>query len=241
MGRSNRRAFAYLTYRKGKVLSEVATKRLEAIREFAEFGSGFKIAMRDLEIRGAGNVLGPEQSGFLLSVGYDMYLKLLEEAVLQEQGQPLPTRTECAATLSVAASIPDRYVPSPEQRMDLYRRIAAIRCEKDADDVIDELIDRFGEPPRQVNNLISVALLRATAAQCRIQDISQKGGRLVFTLAEFELEPFSALCAQEKYQKRLLLIPGDTPRFSLTLGKDENPLRAASGLVEAYAKILGEI
>ena len=241
VGRSNRRAFAYLTYRKGKVLSEVATKRLEAIREFAEFGSGFKIAMRDLEIRGAGNVLGPEQSGFLLSVGYDMYLKLLEEAVLTEQGQPLPTRTECAATLSVAAAIPDRYVPSPEQRMDLYRRIAAIRSEADADEIMDELIDRFGEPPRQVNNLISVALLRSTAAQCRIKDIAQKGGKLVFTLEEFQLEPFSQLCALEKYQKKLLLIPGDTPRFSLALGKEENPLRAASSLVEAYARALGEI
>ena len=241
VGRSNRRAFAYLTYRKGKVLSEVATKRLEAIREFAEFGSGFKIAMRDLEIRGAGNVLGPEQSGFLLSVGYDMYLKLLEEAVLLEQGQPLPTRTECAATLSVAAAIPDRYVSSPELRMDLYRRIAAIRDEKDADEIMDELIDRFGEPPRQVNNLISVALLRATAAQCRIKDIAQKGNKLIFTLEEFQLEPFSALCSQEKYQKRLLLIPGETPRFSLTLNKEENSLRAASGVVEAYAKALGEI
>ena len=147
VGRSSRRAYAYLTYRRGKVLTEVAAKRLSAIREFAEFGSGFKIAMRDLEIRGAGNVLGPEQSGFLLSVGYDMYLKLLEEAVLQEQGQPVPPKTECAADLSVAASVPDRYVPAPEQRMDLYRRIAAIRSEAEADDLVDELIDRYGEPP----------------------------------------------------------------------------------------------
>ena len=161
VGRSTRRAYAYLTYRRGKVLTEVASKRLGAIREFAEFGSGFKIAMRDLEIRGAGNVLGPEQSGFLLSVGYDMYLKLLEEAVLEERGEKPERPTECAADLSVAASIPDRYVPSPEQRMDLYRRIAAIRSEADADDVMDELIDRYGDPPRTVNNLISVALLRA--------------------------------------------------------------------------------
>ncbi|MEM5780737.1 MAG: DEAD/DEAH box helicase, partial [Lawsonibacter sp.] len=181
VGRSNRRAFAYLTYRKGKVLSETAAKRLGAIREFAEFGSGFKIAMRDLEIRGAGNVLGPEQSGFLLSVGYDMYLKLLEEAVLTEQGQPIPTRTECAANLAVAASIPDRYVPSPEQRMDLYRRIAAVRSEADADDLVDELIDRYGEPPRPVNNLILVALLRAAAAGAEITDIDQKNGCLLFT------------------------------------------------------------
>ena len=110
VGRSSRRAYAYLTYRRGKVLTEVAAKRLAAIREFAEFGSGFKIAMRDLEIRGAGNVLGPEQSGFMLSVGYDMYLKLLEEAVLRSRASRCP-RTECAADLSVAASIPDRYVP----------------------------------------------------------------------------------------------------------------------------------
>ncbi len=238
VGRSNRRAFAYLTYRRGKVLSEVASKRLEAIREFAEFGSGFKIAMRDLEIRGAGNVLGPEQSGFLLSVGYDMYLKLLEEAVLLEQGQPLPTRTECAANLSVSASIPDRYVPSPEQRMDLYRRIAAIRGEEEADELVDELIDRYGEPPRPVNNLISVALLRATAARCRISDLAQKGDKLIFTLEEFCLESFSALCAQEKYSKRMLLMPGDVPRFSFRLAKNEDPLRCARHVVEDYAKVL---
>ena len=238
VGRSSRRAFAYLTYRRGKVLSEVASKRLEAIREFAEFGSGFKIAMRDLEIRGAGNVLGPEQSGFMLSVGYDMYLKLLEEAVLMEQGQPVPSRTECAASLSVSAAIPDRYVPAPEQRMDLYRRIANLRSEEEADELVDELIDRYGEPPRPVNNLISVALLRADAARCRVSELTQKGDKLVFTLEEFRLEPFSALCAQERYSKRLLLMPGSVPRFSLRLGKNEDPLRAARQLVEDYGRAL---
>ena len=236
VGRSARRAFAYMTYRRGKVLSEVQTKRLSAIREFAAFGSGFKIAMRDLEIRGAGNVLGPEQSGFMLSVGYDMYLKLLEEAVLTEQGQPAPQRTECAADLSIAASIPDRYVPAPEQRMDLYRRIAAIRSEEDADDLVDELIDRYGEPPRTVNNLISVALLRAAAAQAEITDISQKNGQLVFTLGRFSLEQFSGLCGMEKYKNRLLLTPGDVPRFTFRLRKGEDPLRAAQALVADYAE-----
>ena len=236
VGRSSRRAFAYLTYRRGKVLTEVASKRLSAIREFAEFGSGFKIAMRDLEIRGAGNVLGPEQSGFMLSVGYDMYLKLLEEAVLTEQGQPVPQRTECAADLSIAASIPDRYVPAPEQRMDLYRRIAAIRSEEDADDLVDELIDRYGEPPRTVNNLISVALLRAAAAQAEITDISQKNGQLVFTLGRFSLEQFSGLCGMEKYKNRLLLTPGDVPRFTFRLRKGEDPLRLAQALVADYAE-----
>ena len=235
VGRSSRRAYAYLTYRRGKVLTEVAAKRLSAIREFAEFGSGFKIAMRDLEIRGAGNVLGPEQSGFLLSVGYDMYLKLLEEAVLQEQGQPVPPKTECAADLSVAASVPDRYVPSPEQRMDLYRRIAAIRSEAEADDLVDELIDRYGEPPRTVNNLISVALLRAAAAEAGITDIAQKQGQLVFTLARFSLEQFSALCAMDRYQNRLLLTPGEVPRFTFRLKKGEDALRAARQVVDDFA------
>ena len=236
VGRSTRRAYAYLTYRRGKVLTEVASKRLGAIREFAEVGSGFKIAMRDLEIRGAGNVLGPEQSGFLLSVGYDMYLKLLEEAVLEERGEKPERPTECAADLSVAASIPDRYVPSPEQRMDLYRRIAAIRSEADADDVMDELIDRYGDPPRTVNNLISVALLRADAARNGISQIDQKGANLNFYLDQFDLQRVSALCGLEKYRSRLLFSAGERPYLALRLKKGEDALKFGRKLVEDYAK-----
>ena len=236
VGRSSRRAYAYFTFRRGKVLSEVASKRLSAIREFAEFGSGFKIAMRDLEIRGAGNILGPEQSGFLLSVGYDMYLKLLEEAVLEERGEPIPRNTECSADLTVSASIPDRYVPSPEERMDLYRRIAAIRSEADADDLIDELIDRYGDPPRNVNNLISVALLRADASENGIAEITQKGDSLRFFLREFQLERVSALCADLKYRGRLLFAPGDKPCITLRLKKGEDALKWGRKLVEDYAK-----
>ena len=236
VGRSTRRAYAYLTYRRGKVLTEVASKRLGAIREFAEFGSGFKIAMRDLEIRGAGNVLGPEQSGFLLSVGYDMYLKLLEEAVLEERGEKPERPTECAADLSVAASIPDRYVPSPEQRMDLYRRIAAIRSEADADDVMDELIDRYGDPPRTVNNLISVALLRADAARNGISQIDQKGANLNFYLDQFDFQRVSALCGLEKYRSRLLFSAGERPYLALRLKKGEDALKFGRRLVEDYAK-----
>ncbi len=236
VGRSTRRAYAYLTYRRGKVLTEVASKRLGAIREFAEFGSGFKIAMRDLEIRGAGNVLGPEQSGFLLSVGYDMYLKLLEEAVLEERGEKPERPTECAADLSVAASIPDRYVPSPEQRMDLYRRIAAIRTEADADDLMDELIDRYGDPPRTVNNLISVALLRADAARNGISQIDQKGANLNFYLDQFDLQRVSALCGLEKYRSRLLFSAGERPYLALRLKKGEDALKFGRKLVEDYAK-----
>lgn len=122
--------------------------------------------------------------------------------------------------------------------MDLYRRIAAIRNEAEADELVDELIDRFGEPPRPVNNLISVALLRSDAARCRVSDIAQRDGRLIFTLDEFRLEPFSALCARERYKKRLLLMPGEVPRFSLRLAKNEDPLRCARQVVEEYSRVL---
>ncbi|WP_286733946.1 transcription-repair coupling factor [Intestinimonas sp. UBA1698] len=234
VGRSARRASAYMTYRRGKVLTEVAAKRLGAIREFAEFGSGFKIAMRDLEIRGAGNVLGPEQSGFLLSVGYDMYLKLLEEAVLEERGEKPELRAECAADLTVAASIPDRYVPSPEQRMDLYRRIARIRSEEEADDLVDELVDRYGDPPRPVNNLISVALLRAAAAKCGITEIAQRGERLNFTLRDPDLARVSAIAGRPAYRGRLLFSAGDKPYLSLKVKKGEDPVKLSSKLIEEY-------
>ena len=130
-----------------------------------EFGSGFKIAMRDLEIRGAGNLLGPEQSGYLMSVGYDLYLKLLEEAVLEERGEEKGIETECAADLTVNAHIPDHYVPSAEQRMDLYRRIAAIRTDEDASDLLDEMLDRYGEAPKSV----LAPAGRGPAAVCRRQ------------------------------------------------------------------------
>ncbi|MFG6351144.1 MAG: transcription-repair coupling factor, partial [Oscillospiraceae bacterium] len=236
VGRSPRRAYAYMTYRQGKVLTEIAAKRLSAIREYAEFGSGFKIAMRDLEIRGAGNLLGPEQSGFLMSVGYDLYLKLLEEAVLTEKGETPARLPECAVDLTVAASIPDKYVPDPGQRMDLYRRIARIRTPEDGDDMTDELIDRYGDPPRQVNNLISVALLRGQAAACFITEITQKAGALSFAMDQFDLEAIAALAGQ--YPGRMLFSPGDKPALTLKLKKGEDPLRLAAQVVERYAALL---
>ena len=236
VGRSPRRAYAYMTYRRGKVLTEIAAKRLSAIREYAEFGSGFKIAMRDLEIRGAGNLLGPEQSGFLMSVGYDLYLKLLEEAVLEEKGEAPVRAPECTVDLTISASIPDKYVPSPEQRMDLYRRIARIRTSEDADDMTDELIDRFGDPPRPVNNLISAALLRGQASACFITEITQKGDRLVFYLDRFEFEHIAALAGQ--YPGRMLFSPDDRTALTLKLKQGEDPLRMAAQVVERYAALL---
>ena len=232
IGRSARRAYAYLTYRRGKVLQETAAKRLAAIREYVEFGSGFKIAMRDLEIRGAGNLLGPEQSGYLMSVGYDLYLKLLEEAVLEERGEERRIETECAADLTVNAHIPDRYVPSPEQRMDLYRRIAAIRTDEDASDLLDEMLDRYGEAPRSVLALLDVALLRAAAAVAGVCDISQKGSLLRFQLGIFRPEALVAVCGLAKYRQRLTLAAGEVPALTLKLRPGEDVLEAARTLVE---------
>ncbi len=217
VGRSTRRASAYLTFRRDKVLTEVAEKRLNAIRDFAAFGSGMKIAMRDLEIRGAGSLLGAEQSGHMVDVGYDMYMKLLSEAVLEARGIEVPQRADCSADLAVAANIPERYIASAEQRMDIYRRIAAIRTEEEADDLTDELIDRFGDTPPGVNALIHVALLRGEAGKAGITDISQKAGCLRYTVADFDMEKVSALYAQPEYKGRLRVEAGSKPCLSVKI------------------------
>ena len=217
VGRSTRRASAYLTFRRDKVLTEVAEKRLNAIRDFAAFGSGMKIAMRDLEIRGAGSLLGAEQSGHMVDVGYDMYMKLLSEAVLEARGIEVPQRADCSADLAVAANIPERYIASAEQRMDIYRRIAAIRTEEEADDLTDELIDRFGDTPPGVNALIHVALLRGEAGKAGITDISQKAGCLRYTVADFDMEKVSALYAQPEYKGRLHVEAGSKPCLSVKI------------------------
>jgi len=217
VGRSPRRAYAYLTFRRGKLLTEIAEKRLSAIKEFAEFNSGFKIAMRDLEIRGAGTLLGAEQSGHMISVGYDMYLKLLEEAVLEEKGEKPPKRIECPADLNVSAGIPEVYVPSAQQRMDIYRRIALIRTQEDCDDMVSELVDRYGEPPAQVVTLTSVSMLRSEASQLGIIEISQKEGWLTLKLTEFNLESISKLYSLPDYSGRVKVLAGTDPAISLKL------------------------
>ena len=236
VGRSSRHAFAYFTFRQGKILSEIANKRLSAIREYAEFNSGFRIAMRDLEIRGAGNLLGAEQSGHMMSVGYDMYLKLLEEAVLEQKGEKKAVRASCAADLTVEAGIPESYVESPEQRMDLYRRIALIETEADADDMTDELIDRFGDPPRSVNNLIYVALMRGEAAAAGIREITQKSGRLIFRLADFDMELISALYNTQAYRGKLKVEAGTDPCISLKL-QPGDVIQQAVKFIRSYREL----
>ena len=234
VGRSTRRASAYLTFRRDKVLTEIAEKRLTAIRDFAQFGSGMKIAMRDLEIRGAGNLLGAEQSGHMVDVGYDMYMKLLNEAVLEERGIPVPQRADCSADLAVAAGIPDRYIPSSEQRMDIYRRIALIRTEEEADDLLDELIDRYGDPPPGVNALIQVAILRGVAGNAGITDIMQKQGELRFTLKEFDMQKVSELYARPEYKGKLRVEAGSKPCLSLKIKSKKNVIDEAREFALAW-------
>ncbi len=177
VGRSPRRAYAYLTFTRNKVLSEIAQKRLSAIREFTEFGSGFKIAMRDLELRGAGNILGAQQHGHMEDVGYDMYLKLLEEAVSEEKGEENPDRDiDCLVDIRMDAHIPEDYIENLNQRLEIYRRISEIRTEEDVSDVTDELIDRFGEPPESVLGLLTIALIRSRAEACGVYEIRQRDG-----------------------------------------------------------------
>ena len=236
VGRSTRRASAYLTFRRDKVLTEIAEKRLNAIRDFAAFGSGTKIAMRDLEIRGAGNLLGAEQSGHMIDVGYDMYMKLLSEAVLEARGIEVPKPAECSADLAVAANIPERYVPSSEQRMDIYRRIALIRGEAEADDLIDELIDRFGDPPPGVTALIQVALLRGEAGKAGVTDIAQKAGYLRFTVRDFDMEKVSRLYAMPEYKGRLRVEAGSKPCLSLHIRSRSRVLDEARRFVADWGK-----
>ena len=238
VGRSTRHAYAYFTYRPDKNLTEIAEKRLAAIRDFAEFGSGFKIAMRDLEIRGAGNLLGAEQSGHMMSVGYDMYLKLLDEAVLEERGEA-PKEPDCTADLNVTANVDKDYVSRGEERMDLYRRMAAIRQQEDADDLLDEIIDRYGEPPRGVLNLIDIALLRANARRAHIQDIKQKAGEVHFTMTQLNLEAISLLCAEQEYKNRVQFIASaKQPTLRLKLASGVDSLKQSKVFIEHLQKYL---
>ena len=236
VGRSTRHAYAYFTYRPDKALTEIAEKRLSAIRDFAEFGSGFKIAMRDLEIRGAGNLLGAEQSGHMMSVGYDMYLKLLDEAVLEQRGEA-PKAPDCTADLNVTANVSQDYVARGEERMDLYRRMAAIRSQTDADELLDEMIDRYGDPPKGVLNLIDIALLRAEAKRCGVQDIRQKAGDVLFTIPAMNFEAVSQICSDPDYKNRLFFVAtAKQPTLRLKLHASADSLKQSKVFISRLQK-----
>ena len=238
VGRSTRRAYAYFTFRPDRSLTEIAEKRLTAIRDFAEFGSGFKIAMRDLEIRGAGNLLGAEQSGHMMSVGYDMYLKLLDEAVLEEKGETAK-ELDCTADLNVTANVDKDYVSRGEERMDLYRRMAAIRNQEDADDLLDEIVDRYGEPPKGVMNLVEIALLRANARKVKITDIRQKASDVLFTLHELNYDAVSKICSDPDYKARVQFVASaKQPTLRLKLSSGVDSLKQSKIFISRYSSYL---
>ena len=225
VGRSSRRAYAYLTFTRNKVLTEIAQKRLSAIREFTEFGSGFKIAMRDLEIRGAGNILGGEQHGHMEAVGYDLYLKLLGEAIKREKGEEVSDLDDtCLVDMQIQAHIPESYIGDLNQRLEIYRHIAGIRSKEDALDVTDELIDRFGEPPESVNGLIQIALLRSQASALGVTEVKQQGEALLFYQNKIDMKRVSVLVSAMK--KRVMVNAGARPYISVRI--EGTPLETLS-------------
>ena len=232
VGRSSRRASAYFTFTRGKELSEIATRRLDAIREFTEFGSGFHIAMRDLELRGAGNVLGAHQHGHMETVGYDMYIKLLEQAISEEKGEaPATPEKDCLIDLPIDAHIPDDYIESTPQRLQIYRRIADIKSNDDAEDVIDELCDRFGDPPESVEGLIKIALLRGKAARHDIYEISMQSDRIIFRISSLDMNKISLAAAH--FKNRLVVSAGGgKPHIAVRLLNGENRLRLIESVLD---------
>jgi len=230
VGRSPRRAYAYFCFKRGRQLSEISAKRLEAIREYTEFGSGFKIALRDLEIRGAGSILGGEQHGNMEAVGYDMYLKLLSDAVNEENGVDINESAECTIDLNISAHIPEDYIESLSARIGIYKRIADIRDDEDVSDVIDELCDRFGEPPKSVMGLIDIALLRNKAAAMGISEITGTQNSVILHTESFNTQLISKL--SEKFSGRFSVSAAAKPALVIKLLKGERVNKLVADLVK---------
>jgi len=235
VGRSERQAYAYFTYRQGKALSEIAEKRLEAIKEYAEFGAGFKIALCDLEIRGAGNLLGAEQHGYIESVGYDLYMRILSEAVLEERGELPKSRTEAHINIQVNAHIPESYIPAAAQRMEMYKKISLITSEEDAMDLRDELCDRFGDPPRVTERLLDVALAKALAERAGIREITLRGADIVFRTGKPDLALWSEVFSEIRGMR--IAPGGDSVILRSTSGE---PISESREVLLAYCRATSE-
>ena len=231
VGRSGRRAYAYFTFRPGKALTDIARKRLDAIREYTEFGAGFRVAMRDLEIRGAGNLLGAEQHGNIDAVGYDLYVRLLQEAILEEQGQTITPPFECTVDILSDALIPETYIPSASHRMDMYKKISHIATEHDRSDILDEFCDRFGDPPPAVVRLLYVALIRARGSKHHMSKIEQKEGEVRIVCEKIDLPLWSELFAT---QDNLRMGGGLSPAVFLRLKRGEDAAKSTAALLLKY-------
>lgn len=236
VGRSSRRAYAYFTFRRGKVLTEVASKRLEAIRELTQFGSGFKIAMRDLEIRGVGSILSAKQHGHMEAVGYDMYLQLLEEAIAENKGEAKPHAAEdCLIDVTINAYIPPSYIEDLQSRIEAYRKIAGISSREDSEDVLDELIDRYGEPPKSVVGLVDVALLRNSASRLGIKEITQKGQNILFYLTNTS-SVNAIMNLTKKYNGRILVNGSENGYISIKLAPKEKPIALMKDVIAVMSE-----
>ena len=238
VGRSNRTAYAFLMYKKNKMLKEVAEKRLHAIREFTDLGSGFKIAMRDLEIRGAGNLLGAEQHGHMQAVGYDLYCKMLDEAVKEEKGIKQQEDFETTIDLEVNAFIPPKFIPNEFQKLDIYKRIAAIESQEEYEDMLEELLDRFGDPPKAVQNLLMIANLKAMAHKAYIREIKQSGQNVKISMFErAKVNPAGFPPILEKFKDHLTMRLEETPYFMLSLkGRKPKETLDVLDMLEAVLK-----
>ena len=229
VGRSGRKAYAYFTFHRDKVLTDVSAKRLSAIREFTSFGSGFRIAMRDLQIRGAGSLLGQSQHGHMQAVGYELYMKILNNAVAMAKGEePVPDKGECLLDVSVDAFIPEKYISRSESRIEAYKRIAAIENAEDAGDVLDELIDRYGDVPKSVASLVDVSLARVTAARLGIHKITQQNSAMLLYSA-FTTEQVKT--ASDALPGRIRFSSGTNPYLTLRLAASEKPMEVLTGLL----------
>ena len=236
VGRSTRKAYAYLTYRKGSILSEIAEKRLEAIKEFTEFGSGFKIAMRDLELRGAGNILGAEQSGHMEAIGYDLYVKILEDAVNAEKGIEPKAERNCIVDLRVDAYIPEKYIKAPKLRMDIYRKIVTVANEDDRKDLEDELEDRFGEQPKPVRNLVDVSLIRHAAMDAGFTSIEEKEGIVAFFHPALDAKAAVRLPHQPGFHGRIMLTLSGRMHIALRMPPECDLLADVRKILNLYTK-----
>ncbi len=232
VGRSGRKAYAYFTFQRDKVLTDVAAKRLSAIREFTSFGSGFRIAMRDLQIRGAGSLLGQSQHGHMEAVGYDLYVKILNNAIAMAKGEaPAPDKSDCLLDITVDAYIPERYIPEAAGRIEAYKRIAAIENQEDAQDVLDELIDRYGDVPNSVVGLVDISLVRVSAAKAGIYEIGQKKDALIL---------YSDVLKAARIKKVIAELPGRVkvdasakPYLAIRVAPGEKPLELLKEALEA--------
>ena len=239
VGRSNRTAYAFLMYRRNKMLKEVAEKRLAAIKEYSQLGSGFKVAMRDLEIRGAGNLLGAEQSGHMEAVGYDLYCKMLHEAVSEAKGEvKAEDRFDTTLDITIDAYIPPTYIPNESQKLDMYKRIAGIESQEESDEMLEELIDRFGEPPKAVQNLLRIAVLKGMAHAAGVKEVVQKGDVLRLVLFErAAIDPTKIPMLVDLYNPSLVFtMDTENPYFSYIL--KANTREAGRDVTEILSELL---